>query len=240
MIRTVLTAITVVIATVIFGSLATIFGIFNPYSKFVYIFAQIWARMILCTAGTKIEVEGLANIDFNKNYVFIGNHQSHFDVLAVFRVLPMTVRFLAKKELFKIPLFGWAIASVGMIKIDRSNHEKSLRSIEIAQEIIKKEKISLVIFPEGTRSFDGQMQRFKKGAFVIAIRGGLPIIPVSISGSRFILRKHSLRIEPGIIKLVFDKAIETPNYSYNQRDKLVAITQEIIAKNIDPLINERK
>lgn len=240
MIRTSVTAITVVIATIFFGMLATIFGLFNPYSKFVYVFAQIWARSILYSAGAKIDVQGLENIDFNKKYVFIGNHQSHFDVLAVFKVLPITVRFLAKKELFQIPVFGWAIASVGMIKIDRSNREKSLKSIEVAQEIINKEKISLVIFPEGTRSFDGRLQNFKKGGFVIAIKAKLPIIPVSISGSRFILKKHSLRIQPGIIKIVFDKVIETEDYSYYQRDKLAAITKDIIAKNIDPDFNERK
>ena len=90
MIRTVLTAVTVVVATIIIGSLAILFGIFNPYSKCIYIFSQLWARSILYISGAKIKVHGLENIDINKNYIFVGNHQSHFDVLAVFRVLPMS------------------------------------------------------------------------------------------------------------------------------------------------------
>jgi 1-acyl-sn-glycerol-3-phosphate acyltransferase len=240
MIRTVFTAITVLVATMVCGSLAIIFGIFNPYSRVIYFLAQTWARLILIVAGAKIEVHGIENISANNNYIFISNHQSHFDVLGVYKVLPMTVRFLAKKELFRIPVFGWALSSVGMIKIDRSNHEKSLKSIEFAQQIIKNKGVSLVIFPEGTRSFDGQIHKFKKGAFVIAIKGNIPIIPVSISGSRFILKKHTLRIEPGIIKIVFDKPIEIKDYSYDQRENLVTITRDIIQRNIDPNINERE
>jgi 1-acyl-sn-glycerol-3-phosphate acyltransferase len=238
MIRTVLTALTLFIFTLICGIAVIIFGVFNPYSKIIYYISYIWSKSILFVAGTKLKVYGLDNIDSEKNYIFIANHQSHFDVLAVFNILPLTVRFLAKKELFRIPLFGWAIAAVGMIKIDRSNREKALQSMEEAQQIINK-GVSVVVFPEGTRSFDGKIQKFKKGGFVIALKCRIPIVPVSISGSRFILKKHTLRIEPGIIKIVIDQPIETGSYSYEQRDQLAEHVKKVIKKNIDDAFNER-
>jgi len=238
MIRTALTALTVFFMTVICGTFSILFGVFNPYSNIIFFLAQMWARSILFVSGTKLDVYGLENIDVHKNFVFIANHQSHFDVIAVFSVLPLTVRFLAKKELFRIPLFGWAIAAVGMIRIDRSNREKALQSMDKAQAIIKK-GVSVVIFPEGTRSLDGKVQDFKKGAFVIAIKGNLPIVPVSISGSRFILKKHTARIRPGVIKIVIDKPVATKGYTYNDREQLAENIKQIIIKNIDDEINER-
>jgi 1-acyl-sn-glycerol-3-phosphate acyltransferase len=151
----------------------------------------------------------------------------------------MILRFLTKKELFKIPLFGWALSAVGMIKIDRANHEESVKSMNESLEVMRRNKISLVVFPEGTRSPDGKLGIFKKGGFIIAIRGGIPIVPISISGSRFVLPKHSLQARPGVIKMVIGKPIDTTDYNYSNRDKLLSLTIEAIKSNIDPQYNER-
>ena len=237
MIRTAFTMITVIVVTSVVSFLCVVFSVFGSYSKIINYLAKFWTRSILFSAGVKLVIEGLEKVDKNKNYIFIGNHQSHFDVMAVFSVLPLKARFMAKKELYKIPLFGWALAATGTIKIDRSNREKSIVSMNNALERIK-QGVSIAIFAEGTRSEDGSIKEFKKGGFVLAIKGGIPIVPVSVSGSRFILRKHSFKVKPGKIKMVFSDPINTRKYSYQDREKLSELTRSIILKNFDKNYNE--
>ena len=237
MIRTAFTMITVIVVTSVVSFLCVVFSVFGSYSKIINYLAKFWTRSILFSAGVKLVIEGLEKVDKNKSYIFIGNHQSHFDVMAVFSVLPLKARFMAKKELYKIPLFGWALAATGTIKIDRSNREKSIVSMNNALERIK-QGVSIAIFAEGTRSKDGSIKEFKKGGFVLAIKGDIPIVPVSVSGSRFILPKHSLKVKPGKIKMVFSDPINTRKYSYQDREKLSELTRSIILKNFDKNYNE--
>lgn len=239
MIRTMAAMITVVVMTIIIGLTIIITGPFNRYSRVINVLGGIWSRSLLWAAGVKVKVEGMENIDPGKSYMVMANHQSHYDVPAIFGMVTMlTMRFFTKKELFSIPLFGWALKWAGMVKIDRSNRKEAINSMNEAVDIIHK-GVSLAVFPEGTRSTDGKIQAFKKGGFVIAIRGNIPILPVSISGSSFILKKHTLRIDPGLIKIVFDKPIETKDYSLDNKNELIAKTRNIIEKNIDKEINER-
>ena len=213
MIRTIFVMITVTIMTIIIGLSVIIVGLFNPYSQAVNVLGRLWSRSLLLAGGVKLIVEGLEHIDPGKSYVIMGNHQSHYDVPALFSIVKnLTIRFFTKKELFSIPLFGRAMKSAGMIQIDRSNREKAIDSMNLAVDRIHK-GVSLVVFPEGTRSSDGNVHQFKKGGFVIAIKGKISILPVSISGSRFILKKHSSRIKPGTIKIVFSSPINTQNHS---------------------------
>jgi 1-acyl-sn-glycerol-3-phosphate acyltransferase len=238
MFRTTFTVTTVIIMTLICSTLATIFGLFGPYSRIVYCIAKVWTNSILFSAGVKLQIEGIEKIDPKKSYIFIGNHQSHFDVLSVFSALPLTVRFMAKKELFNIPVFGWSLYASGTIRIDRSNRERAIKSMNNALDRIKK-GVSVVIFPEGTRSEDGIIRDFKKGGFVLAIKGSIPIVPVSISGSRFILPKNNLRINPGKIKIVLSDPINAKNYGYQGREKLSNDVRNIILKNYNEHYNER-
>ena len=240
MIRTLITMITVVVMTIIIGLSVILIGWMNPYSNAVNILGRIWSRSILWSAGVKIIVEGLENINPNTSYVVMGNHQSHFDVPAIFSIVKnLTIRFFTKKELFAIPLFGWAMKSAGMIKIDRSNRSQAIKSMSRAVNKIKEKGTSLVVFPEGTRSSDGEVHEFKKGGFVIAIKGEIPILPVSISGSRFILMKHTLRIDPGLIKIVFDKPIETKDLGQENKSNLMLKVKNVVEQNIDHEINNR-
>jgi 1-acyl-sn-glycerol-3-phosphate acyltransferase len=240
MIRILLALITISLMTLICGIPTIISGIFNPYSRLIYYLGQIWSRSILWIAGTRILVEGLDHIDTRRQYVFIGNHQSHFDVLVVFSRIPMIIRFLTKKELFRIPVFGWALSATGMIKIDRADHEESVKSMNEALEVMRKNKVSLVVFPEGTRSPDGKMGPFKKGGFIMAIRGKIPVVPVAISGSRFILPKHSIKLKPGTIKLVIGQPIATTDLTYSDRAHLMAETIAVIQDHIESRYNERE
>jgi 1-acyl-sn-glycerol-3-phosphate acyltransferase len=237
MLRTIFTILTIIVITFILSTLTVVFGIFGPYSKIIYYIAKTWTNSILFSAGVKLKIEGLEKIDKSKSYIFIGNHQSHFDVLSVFSALPLTVRFMAKKELFNIPVFGWALYASGTIRIDRTNRSRAIESMNKALDRIKK-GVSVVIFPEGTRSEDGKIREFKKGGFVLAIKGDIPIIPISISGSRFILRKHSNRINAGDIKIVISDPIHTKDYGYGGRKKLNDYVRNIIIKNYDEHYNE--
>jgi 1-acyl-sn-glycerol-3-phosphate acyltransferase len=144
---------------------------------------------------------------------------------------------MAKKELFTIPVFGWALYASGTIRIDRTNRARAITSMNNALDRIRK-GVSVVVFPEGTRSEDGKIRDFKKGGFVLAIKGEIPIIPVSISGSRFILRKHSSRIHPGDIKIVISDPINTKDYGYQERKELNDYVRKIIIQNYDEHYNE--
>lgn len=234
MFRTIFTMITIVVMTILVGIGCIIVGpIFGHYSGAINWLGRVWSRSLLFAAGAKVVIEGMENIEPGASYVFVGNHQSHFDVPALFSIVRQnTLRFFAKKELFSIPLFGWAMQAAGMIKIDRSNREKAISSMNRAVDVVQ-HGVSLVVFAEGTRSAHGNLQKFKKGGFVIATRSHIPIMPFSVSGSRRILKKHTLRIEPGVIKIVFDKPLNTAGYTYATKEELMEVTRGVIEKNID-------
>ena len=146
----------------------------------------------------------------------MANHQSDFDILISLAFIPVQFRWIAKKELFAIPVFGAAMKSAGYIEIDRSNHEKAIHSIDEAALSIRRGK-SIMTFPEGSRSRDGEIKAFKQGPFHLAIKSGVPIIPVSIIGSGSIMPKRSLRIKPGQIKMVIGKPIEAIHFNMERR-----------------------
>ncbi len=237
MIRIIITMIVIALMTLICGLLIILLWPFGPYNKLTNKLARAWAKSILFSAGTKVEVEGLDKVDVTKQYIFVSNHQSHFDVLSAFSILPMTVRYIAKKELFIIPIFGWAMTAAGIIKVDRSNREKAIKSIEKAIDTIKK-GVSIILFPEGTRSPDGEIHKFKKGAFVMAVKGQISVIPLSISGARYILKKHSLKLKPGKVKIVISDPIDSSKYNYENREQFANDAREIIINNFDSNYNK--
>jgi 1-acyl-sn-glycerol-3-phosphate acyltransferase len=239
MIRSIFTILVVAVLTAVLGMSAVITGFFNPYSRMNDFFSRSWANVILWAAGVKIIVKGLENINSNQSYIYMANHQSLFDILAVLKILPAKVRFIAKKELFKIPVFGWALSAVGMIKIDRSNRERAIVSMNHALSTIKG-GISIIIFPEGTRSKDGLIHEFKKGGFVIAIKGAIPVIPVTIYGTHNILQKHSLKLKPGSVYMHIDKPIKTDMYNYQTRDGLIEKVHHTIYNTFDRLKNSHR
>jgi 1-acyl-sn-glycerol-3-phosphate acyltransferase len=239
MIRTLFTMLVIVIMTTICGLSVILLYPFGSYNRITNKTALIWAKSILWAAGIKVQTEGLEKIDLKKSYVFTANHQSHMDVLAVFSILQLTVRYIAKKELFRIPLFGWAMAAAGNIKVDRSNREKAIKSIEQAGESIRK-GVSVILFPEGTRSPDGKIHAFKKGAFVLAMKSGVPVVPISISGTRKILKKHSLKLTPGTVKIVVSDPIISSKYKIDEREKFAKEVRQIIINNFDPEFRQEK
>ena len=207
---------------------SVVFSFFPDADNKIHKVANLWAKILLFISNTPVKVIGADNILYGKPQIFMANHQSDFDILISLAYIPAQFRWIAKKELFAIPIFGAAMRSAGYIEIDRSNHEKAMQSIDEAALRIRSGK-SIMTFPEGTRSRDGEIKAFKQGAFHLAIKSGTPILPVSIIGSGRIMPKRSLRIKPGQIKMVIGKPVEVKNYDIENRRELIAeVRKEII------------
>jgi 1-acyl-sn-glycerol-3-phosphate acyltransferase len=181
----------------------------------------MWARSLLFISGVRVQVEGLHRIDPHQAYVFAANHQSQFDIFILLAHLPIQFRWLAKEELFRIPVFGRAMKGAGYISIDRSNRQAAFKSIDLAAERVR-EGTSIVIFPEGTRSLDGKLHSFKKGGFHLAIKAKRPIVPVSISGTFSILPKRGLRITPKKARICIGESVSTDGVTVEDRNWLIS------------------
>ena len=171
-------------------------------------------------ARVSVHVEGAANLASEGAFIIIANHESWFDVWALAGCLPIDARFAAKKELERIPVFGRAWRVCGHISIDREDHASAIESMALAGRRIKDEDLHTVFFAEGTRCPDGALHPFKKGPFVIAIEGGVPIVPVGLVGSRPIMPKGSFRIRKGVITVRVGEPISVVGMEHADRDRL--------------------
>ena len=232
MIRTAFILLWVVLTTSFFSLIAIIASLFSRTGDSVHIIAGVWARSILVGSRVHVRVNGLSNIEPDKSYVYMANHQSNFDIPVLLGYLPVQFRWLAKAELFKIPVFGRAMRGAGYVKIDRFNQESAFDSIsEAAQKM--KNGVSVMIFPEGTRSKDGRIKSFKKGGFVMAVDAGVPIVPVIIRGTWSIMAKSSLRINRGDVEMEIAKPIDTIGYSRETKEELMDKVRTVICQKFD-------
>ncbi len=229
--RTVLFYITLVVSTIVLGTLALITIALTRNHALAHSYGKIWSWLILKASGVKLKVYGHDNLNPDKAYIFAANHASQFDIFVLYLSIPIEFKWLAKIELFKIPILGHAMKAIGYIPIDRTNRKAAFESIDRAAEEVKNGK-SIIIFPEGTRSSDGILQAFKKGGFILAIKSQQPIVPISIEGSHKILRKHDWRIYPGTITVRFGKPISTRGLTVKDRDKLIEYVREEILQNL--------
>lgn len=233
MIRVIILALGLIPLTALYWFIIFFFSRWWPYSRFNNWLMRSWCRFILIVAGVKVKVENLHYATQNLPAIILGNHQSLFDVAVLTSILPVPVRYLAKKELFRIPLFGGGMKAVGIIPVDRQNRLQAIESINRTEEIIRKNKLAIVAFPEGTRSPDGIIRPFKKGLFILAINTGIPIVPFSISGTRFIMKKGQLKIKPGIAKVVFHPPVLTRNLTLDDKEKLIEEVYNVIRSGYD-------
>lgn len=225
MIKTPFVVLYTVLATFFLGILAILFAFFSKTGNMPHRVAIFWAKSILFVSNVKVHVTGTANINGEQSYIFMANHQSNFDILALFAGLPVQFRWLAKAELFKIPIFAQGMKGCGYISIDRSNRESAFQSIrEAAQKI--KNGASVMIFPEGTRSPDGELLPFKKGGFVLAMGSGVPVVPMVITGSLSIMPKKRLRIKSGRIHLDILPPIDISALGIANKDQLIGLVRQ--------------
>ena len=207
--------------TLFYGLLAILFSLFERHGRAANLCGRLWAGSLFFVCGIRYETTGLEQIKDGQNYIVMANHQSGLDIPLIFLTLPLQIRMMAKKELFRIPIFGWALSLGGYIKIDRSDRERAIASMDAAAERIIQEHISVVIFPEGTRSPDGELQEFKKGGFMFALQTGLPVLPLTIRGTHKLAPKKTLAIKPGSVALQIHEAVKTSRYSVETRDELI-------------------
>jgi 1-acyl-sn-glycerol-3-phosphate acyltransferase len=232
MIRSALLVILGVAITGFVSFFCIVFPYISPGENKIHKIANLWARILLLISATKVNVIGGENVLTRSPQIFMANHASDFDILIVLAHIPGQFRWIAKKELFRIPLFGRAMRNAGYIEIDRQHHERALRSIDEAAEKIKQGK-SVMTFPEGTRSHDGKIQAFKQGMFHLAIKSGVPIVPISIVGASEIMPKRSLRVNRGTITMVIDKPIDVTGYTIETREALIRKVREVIVRNFN-------
>lgn len=220
MLRTVLIIVWVLLITPYFGTFVLVLSLLGLNGNSGHRVAQLWGRSLLLGSGIRVRIKGLRRIQASRTYIYMPNHQSNFDIPVLLGCLPVQFRWLAKAELFKIPIFGPAMRACGYISIDRSNRRSAIQSLNQAADAIRG-GVSVLIFPEGTRSRDGLIRDFKKGGFVLALKAGVPIVPIVLHHTFSIMSKDSLRITPRDVVLEILEPIETTPYTYSQKADLM-------------------
>lgn len=191
---------------------------------------RIWAKCIIALSNIRVTVKGLSNLKPGRSYIYMANHISNFDIPVLQAYLPVQFRWLAKAELYKIPIFGYAMKRAGYISIDRSDRKSAIESLNKAAKVIRN-GVSVIIFPEGTRSRTKNVQPFKKGGFFLAVDSGVPIIPIIIHGTEQIMSKNQISIKPGNVTLEISKPINSSDYTRNTKDDLMEKVRDIILKS---------
>jgi 1-acyl-sn-glycerol-3-phosphate acyltransferase len=216
------------------GTLAFVASSVTRQPKWAHLLGRLWANLNLWVAGVRVRLEGFENLNPGQAYVFLSNHQSGFDILALMGKLRVQFAWLAKEELFRIPILGHAMRAAGYIPIDRSDRRKAVESLNQTAAKVQK-GTSVMIFPEGTRSPDGVLQEFKKGAFLLAIKSQQRIVPIAISGSHRVLAKRGKWIlEPGVIDITVEKPISTVGLTVKDNDTLMHTVRETIRQHLRP------
>jgi len=217
--------------TIVMGTISLLVWPFDRSGRIQHACSRWWCRMIAWTIGARIRVHGTDNVEPARSYVYMANHSSLIDTPALFAYLPHQFKIMAKKELFWVPFMGWHLWTNGHFPIDQSDGRKTARSLRRVIEGVRAGK-SLAVFPEGTRTPDGRLQAFKAGAFKIAMRAGVPIVPVTIAGTFRLLPRTTLAPRPGRVDVFIGEPIATAGYSDKQLPELMARTHEVIQEQL--------
>lgn len=232
MIQTVFVIFWIILTTLFFCIVIIVVSLLDNRGKLPHKIARLWARTVLSVSRINVTVKNHSNIDPAGSYIYMSNHQSNFDIPVLQAYLPVQFKWLVKAELFRIPVFGYAMKRTGYISIDRSNLKSAILSLKNAARIISG-GVSVIIFPEGTRSLDGEIGPFKKGGFILAVESGVPIVPVIIHGTRPIMSKNRLFINSGNVVLEIGTPIESSKYDRNTKDDLMNQTREVIRRSFE-------
>jgi 1-acyl-sn-glycerol-3-phosphate acyltransferase len=214
--------------TIVLGTLSLLSSLFDSGGVLQHKFARLWSRMILGTIGTTITVQGLEKIDISKAHVYVVNHLSALDIPVLYVSLPFQFRILAKRELFRYPFMGWHLRRSGQIPVVLDNPKASIRSLHQAVAAVK-HNMSLLVFPEGGRSDDGQLQAFMGGAFFAAIKARTEIVPMAIIGTYETLKMNTWHIKPQPVKLLVGDPISTVGLTTRDTDAVTARARTVIA-----------
>ena len=197
--------------TIVLGTLSLGSSLFDSRGYFAHWCARTWSRLILSTTGVQVDVQGLERLVPGRTYVFVSNHQSIYDIPILFWSIPFQLRIIAKQSLGRFPFLGWHLRRTGHMLVDRARPDRS--AIFGWASSLTSKGLSLIVFPEGTRSRDGRVRRFKGGGFYLALEAGLPVVPLSVTGSRHVMLKGRLATYPGRVRLTVHPPIDTAGLS---------------------------
>jgi 1-acyl-sn-glycerol-3-phosphate acyltransferase len=218
-----------VLGSLLIGALAILGSWVPPRGQWVFVMARLWSLLLLRASLLRVEVQREEGIEPGASYVFLANHQSLFDIPVLLATVPNQVRMMAKRSLFRVPIFGWALAAGGFIPIDRGDRSKARQSFSSAVAHIRG-GTSILLFPEGTRSLSDTLLPFQRGGFLLALKSGLPIVPVGIRGTRVVQRKGSWSIRPGTVVVTYGAPIDCAAYGVRRVRELTEEVRRQVAE----------
>jgi len=219
----------IAVSTAGFGLPAILAAYVPPRGDWFLRFARGWARTILAFSGVAVTVRHAERLDPRRSFVVVANHESYSDVLVLLSRLPMQVRFLAKRSIFRVPILGWSIHAAGFVPVDRGDAARSVSTVDTALKRLRSGK-SLVVFPEETRTWTGELAPFKKGAALLALKTGHPLLPVGIAGSRKVLPRGAWNMTPGRVVLAIGTPIEVDGRSTRERDQVMREMKDAVVR----------
>lgn len=222
-------------ATLVFSALAVLGGLARARPGYFDWIHRSWSGLVLAAGGIRVAADGLEHLDPDGPQVLVANHQSLLDILALFRALPVSLRFVAKMELGRVPLFGAAMRRAGHVLIDRTSRIQAVGSMREAGERMKDDGLTLALFPEGTRSPYGGLRRFRRGAIVLAIETGTVLVPVAIDGGPRILPPGERRLHPGTVRVRCGEPVDLAALDRSDRDELLRRTRASVSEMLGAL-----
>jgi 1-acyl-sn-glycerol-3-phosphate acyltransferase len=221
----------ITIYTIVFGTLSLLSSVFDRRGHFAHWCARMWSRLILATSRVRVVARGLERLEPGRTYVFVSNHQSLFDIPILFWSLPYQLRIIAKESLGQIPFIGWHLRRTGHMLVDRTRPEPT-KIVRWASRLTSN-GLSLIVFPEGTRSRDGRVARFKGMSFYLALEAGLPVVPLSVIGSRHVMLRGRVTTYPGEVRLIVHEPIDTSGMAGSDAKEFGERVRRIIAPDAE-------
>ncbi len=220
----------IVLSTILCGGVSIVVSLVDSKGDATMRVARFWARSLLLFAGVRVVVEGLEKLDARGRYVFCGNHLSYMDTPTVLSNIPVQFRFLAKEGLFRIPFLGTHLAQAGHVPVARGDPRAAVKTMARAAELLNERAVSLLVFPEGGRSLDGNLQPFKEGAAYIAIKAQVPLVPIALIGTREVLAMGSAVFHRGAVRLRIGDPMPTHGLVLKDRGQLTADARERVVE----------
>jgi 1-acyl-sn-glycerol-3-phosphate acyltransferase len=224
----------IILATIFFGSISVAISFFDSSGRAQAAVARFWGKVLLVVSGVTVEVEGLEHIHPTGSYIFMANHTSYMDTPVVLANISVQFRFLAKRGLFQIPFLGTHLTRAGHIPVPRDDPRAAVKTLQLAAETIQEKKTSLLVFPEGGRSHDGVLTAFKEGGAYIAIRAGVPVVPLALLGGRNVLPYGGGIVKSGKIIMRILPPIETSGLTLKDRGSLTDQVRTLLLAELAP------